>query len=37
MVLKNLEITIINMDKDKFDALSEMGKTSKVSGEVVGL
>lgn len=37
VIVKSIEITIINMDKDKFDALSEMGKTSKVSGEVVGL
>ena len=37
VIVKSIEITITSMDKDKFDALSEMGKTSKVSGEVVGL
>jgi len=37
VIVKSIEITITSMDKDKFDALSDMGKTSKVSGEVVGL
>jgi hypothetical protein len=37
VIVKSIEITITSMDKDKFNALSDMGKTSKVSGEVVGL
>lgn len=37
VIVKSIEITIINMDKDKFDSLSDMGKTSKVSGDIVGL
>ena len=37
IVVKSVEITIINMDKDKFNALSDAGQTAKVSGDIVGL